>query len=93
MHCDGFRVVQVQIPGIQGAKGEQGENGKTPSISVEAKTLPEGAQATVTREGPDEAPSLLFGIPKGEKGEPGESGSLTEEDVIDKSLIDNLFGE
>lgn len=95
MNCcnNGLKIIQVQVPGIQGGKGEKGETGKTPSISVDAETLPAGAEATVTREGTDEAPSLLFGIPKGEKGEPGESGSLTEEDVIDKSLIDNLFGE
>ena len=90
--CDGFQVVQVQIPGIQGGKGDTGKDGKTPSISVDAKTLPEGSEATVTREGSDEEPSFLFGIPRGDKGEKGEPGSFSESDVIDQSQIDNLFG-
>lgn len=91
--CDSFRVTQIQISGIQGPKGEDGKDGKdgiTPSISVEAETLPEGSEAQVTKKGTDEAPLITFGIPKGDKG---DTGSFTEDDVIDSSLIDNLFGE
>lgn len=88
-----MNVIQVQIPGIQGGQGEKGETGATPQISVDAETLPEGSEATVTKGGTDEAPSFLFGIPKGDKGEKGETGSFSETDVIDKNHIDNLFGD
>ena len=45
-----------------------------PTISVAAKTLDSGSDATVTKSGTDAAPVFTFGIPKGAKGDRGETG-------------------
>lgn len=69
------------LQGIQGPKGDKGDKGEqgiqgvdgiTPSISIgNVNTLEPGQNATVTRRGTDANPIFDFGIPKGEKGEPG----------------------
>lgn len=62
-------------PGAKGDKGEKGDVGITPSISIgTVTTLSPNQQATVTRRGADTNPIFDFGIPKGDKGEPGSGG-------------------
>lgn len=56
-------------------RGEKGEAGVTPSISVESKTLDAGQQATVSRSGSDAAPTFTFGIPCGTDGADGADGA------------------
>lgn len=74
--------------GEQGPKGEQGETGEqgppgqtgptgpigaTPNIQIgTVQTLEPGQQATASMGGTPENPLLNLGIPKGEKGDPGE---------------------
>ena len=66
--------------GNPGAKGDPGQTGATPNIQIgTVQTLDPGQQATASMTGTPENPVLNLGIPKGEKGEPGEdaeSGSL-----------------
>lgn len=94
--CGGCAVV-VETPGIQGPKGDKGDKGDpgaTPDISAEAKTLPEGSEATVERSGTQTEPVFTFGIPKGDKGEQGERGvpgKDAEIVAVSDSFIDNLF--
>ncbi len=58
--------------GPQGERGLQGANGVTPNITIgNVTTLEPNQQATVTKRGTDANPIFDFGIPKGEKGEPG----------------------
>lgn len=58
--------------GPQGEQGLKGDNGLTPNITIgSVTTLESNQQATVTRRGTDANPIFDFGIPKGEKGEPG----------------------
>lgn len=59
--------------GSQGIQGVKGDIGATPNISVAAKTLSAGSQATATRSGTDENPIITFGIPKGDSGSNGYS--------------------
>ena len=62
----------------QGGKGDPGEIGATPNIQIgTAQTLDPGQQATASMTGTPENPLLNLGIPKGEKGDPGE-GSEAE---------------
>lgn len=75
--------------GDKGDKGDPGEDGEpgtpagfgTPTAS--ATTLPAGsaATATVTAAGPDTAKifSFVFGIPKGDKGDKGDTPPLADE--------------
>ena len=58
----------------QGGKGDPGEIGATPNIQIgTVQTLEPGQQATASMTGTPENPILNIGIPKGEKGDPGES--------------------
>lgn len=60
----------VTTPSI---RGEQGETGVTPNITVgTVTTLPAGANVTVSITGTAEAPVLNIGIPQGAKGEQGD---------------------
>lgn len=75
--------------GEQGPAGDPGQDGITPDIQVgTVTTLEPGQDATVTRQpsSPDSAPVFDFGIPKGEKGDPGGGGGgdvySTEEQVV-----------
>ena len=58
----------------RGGKGDPGETGATPNIQIgTVQTLEPGQQATASMTGTAENPILNIGIPKGEKGDPGES--------------------
>ena len=59
--------------GDQGPTGPKGETGATPNIQIgTVQTLEPGQQATASMSGTAENPLLNLGIPKGEKGDPGE---------------------
>lgn len=59
--------------GDPGAKGDPGQTGATPNIQIgTVQTLDSGQQATASMTGTPENPLLNLGIPKGEKGDPGE---------------------
>lgn len=71
--------------GPQGEPGNDGQDGITPNIQIgDVTTLEPDEQATVTRTGTDEEPLLNFGIPKGQKGDPGEVTEDTLDNVIPK---------
>lgn len=71
--------------GPQGEPGNDGQDGITPNIQIgDVTTLEPDEQATVTRTGTDEEPLLNFGIPKGQKGDPGEVTDETLDNVIPK---------
>lgn len=56
-----------------GPQGPKGDTGATPNIQIgTVQTLEPGQQATVSMTGTPENPLLNLGIPKGEKGDPGE---------------------
>ena len=67
--------------GEQGSQGPKGDTGATPNIQIgTVQTLDPGQQATASMTGTAENPLINLGIPKGEKGDPGEStgdGSYT----------------
>lgn len=64
--------------GETGPRGETGPTGATPNIQIgTVQTLEPGQQATARMTGTPENPLLNLGIPKGEKGDPGE-GSEAE---------------
>ena len=64
--------------GDPGDKGDPGQTGATPNIQIgTVQTLDPGQQATASMSGTPENPLLNLGIPKGEKGDPGE-GSEAE---------------
>ena len=64
--------------GNPGEKGDPGPTGATPNIQIgTVQTLDPGQQATASMTGTPENPLLNLGIPKGEKGDPGE-GSEAE---------------
>lgn len=68
---DGSWTDLVQLSEITGSKGDPG---KTPNIQIgTVQTLEPGQQATASMSGTPENPVLNLGIPKGEKGDPGES--------------------
>ena len=55
--------------------GEDGMIGATPNIQIgTVQTLEPGQNATASMTGTPENPLLNIGIPKGDKGDPGESG-------------------
>ncbi len=59
--------------GEQGPQGPKGDTGATPNIQIgTVQTLEPGQQATASMTGTAENPVLNLGIPKGEKGDPGE---------------------
>ena len=60
-----------------GPQGPKGDTGATPNIQIgTVQTLDPGQQATASMSGTPENPLLNLGIPKGEKGDPGDdSGS------------------
>lgn len=79
--------------GINGTNGVDGQDGITPNIQIgDVTTLEPDEQATVTRTGTDEEPLFNFGIPKGEKGEPGEVTEDTLDNVVPKqTATDSLI--
>jgi hypothetical protein len=66
--------------GYRGARGPIGEPGQLPGFSI--GTVEVGTPASITTTGTAENPVLNLKIPKGEKGEPGDSPvvTLTKED-------------
>ena len=59
--------------GDPGEKGDPGQTGATPDIQIgTVQTLEPGQQATASMTGTPENPVLNLGIPKDEKGDPGE---------------------
>lgn len=63
-------------PGPQGLPGRDGADGLAATIKVEStSTLPAGSNANVTNVGTTSAARLVFGIPKGDKGEKGDPGA------------------
>ncbi len=59
----------------RGAKGDKGEPGVTPNLTIgTVTTLEAGQNATASITGTAESPVLSFGIPRGAKGEPGAGG-------------------
>lgn len=59
--------------GPPGQTGPAGQTGATPNIQIgQITTLEPGQQATASMSGTPENPLLNLGIPKGEKGDPGE---------------------
>ena len=59
--------------GQTGPQGPKGDPGTTPNIQIgTVQTLEPGQQATASMSGTPENPLLNLGIPKGEKGDPGE---------------------
>lgn len=61
------------VQGQAGAKGDKGDTGATPNLTIGTVTTGTDAAATIT--GTAEAPVLNLTLPKGEKGDPGSSGS------------------
>lgn len=77
--------------GKNGDPGAKGDTGTTPNIQIgEVQTLEPGQQATASITGTPENPVLNLGIPKGEKGDPGEDaesgGSYTLPIMSDTQL-------
>ena len=91
--------------GVQGETGEQGppgqtgpagQTGTTPNIQIgQVTTLEPGQDATASMSGTPENPLLNIGIPKGDKGNPGEnaqngipSGGTTGQVLVKKTDSD-----
>ena len=65
--------------GPPGQTGPTGPTGVTPNIQIgTVQTLEPGQQATASMSGTPENPLLNLGIPKGEKGDPGEDAESGE---------------
>ena len=92
--------------GVTLPKGEKGEDGVTPNITVgTVATLEAGQQATVVKGGTTENPIFDFGIPKGEKGDtgaigpkgekgdPGETGPMGPQGLQGRDGIDGQDGK
>lgn len=79
---------------IKGPKGDTGATGATPNITASATTLAPGSQATVTKGGTAEVPTLTFGIPQGMQGETGPQGNPGVNATITSAsaTIDNTVG-
>ncbi len=69
----------VQLSSLKGNKGDKGDTGATPNIQIgTVQTLDPGQDATASMTGTPENPVLNLGIPKGEKGDPGEDAESGE---------------
>ena len=63
--------------GETGLQGPEGDAGATPNITIgKVTTLNAGQQATVENVGTKENPIFNFGIPKGDRGDNGEGGTM-----------------
>jgi len=86
---DGINIITVQYKdgdtknftvknGSKGSQGEQGDPGLAASIAVNSTvTGAAGTNASVENLGTSNAAILKFTIPKGDKGDPGDSGVVT----------------
>ena len=74
----GGKVVGGKVKTVNGVEPDASGNvavaATPPAISATATTLAAGSAATVTRSGTDAAPSFVFGIPQGVKGDTGDMG-------------------
>ncbi len=69
--------------GNAGAKGDKGDTGATPNLTIgTVTTLEAGQDATASMGGTAANPVLNLGIPQGAKGEPGEGGSGSTESAV-----------
>ena len=72
-YTNGLTSTYTVTNGATGEKGDTGDTGATPNIQIgNVQTLEPGQQATASMSGTPENPLLNLGIPKGEKGDPGE---------------------
>ena len=73
--------------GTKGADGAKGADGITPTLKVgTVTTLAAGSNATVTMSENNNEYTLNFGIPKGNKGDTGASGSGGEATVVNPTI-------
>ena len=73
--------------GTKGADGAKGADGITPTLKVgTVTTLAAGSSATVTMSKNNNEYTLNFGIPKGNKGDTGASGSSGEATVVNPTI-------
>ena len=82
-------ILNLTLPkgqkGADGEKGDKGDTGATPNLSI--GTVTSGTEAAATITGTAEAPVLNLTLPKGEKGDPGSSsGSSTGGGVTDLTI-------
>ena len=60
----------------RGAKGDKGDTGATPNLTIgSVTTLDAGQNATASMGGTAESPVLNLGIPRGAKGDKGDTGA------------------
>lgn len=82
----------VGANGQNGSDGRDGIDGEAATIQIGTiTTLPAGSDATVVNVGTDTEAIFNFGIPEGEKGDPGTAGGVTSVNtkVGDVSLTTN----
>ena len=73
--------------GAKGQDGAKGADGITPTLKVgTVTTLAAGSNATVTMSKNNNEYTLNFGIPKGNKGDTGASGSSGEATVVNPTI-------
>ena len=73
--------------GVKGQDGAKGADGITPILKVgTVTTLAAGSNATVTMSKNNNEYTLNFGIPKGNKGDTGASGSSGETTVVNPTI-------
>ena len=73
--------------GVKGQDGAKGADGITPTLKVgTVTTLAAGSNATVTMSKNNNEYTLNFGIPKGNKGDTGASGSSGEATVVNPTI-------
>ena len=78
----------------RGAKGDKGDPGATPNLTVgTVTTLEAGQNATASMGGTAESPVLNLGIPRGAKGEPGEGGAGAYYVVLDGDFPNYTLSE
>lgn len=75
---------------FDGEKGEKGDDGLTPDLSIgTVETLEPGNDATVTITGTTDKPVLNFGIPKGDPGEVTEAEFNELKSVVKEMSVVN----
>lgn len=87
---NGFEGTEEEwLASLKGAKGDPGDDGATPNISIgTVDTLEAGSDATASITGTSASPVLNLGIPKGTIGTPGADGfspTIVEDSGNDES--------